>query len=413
MEGLEAEGGRRAGLERPLTVLKSSGLNSSGALNSSRGKAALRSGKLAAGGAAPLVAGAVLAGALLAGGVLTGCSSGPSPQASKVTPSSVTETTKPSTSSLYNWQRDQGASLDVGGGGTTSLSSVMAPALGRGWLIAGTEYGPSGSSRATVWTSPDAADWTKATLTTPVAGASTADAAANWGGRQVVVGSAGTGNAMRAAVWVSAGPGQAFLPVTDSAPFQPLTPAAEPSQGGPGQGGAVMDAITAGALGLFAAGTMAGKATVWFSTDARHWQVLSGADNVVDGTPGAVVNAVLSTPAGVFAGGSYTSGTGLSAALWYSSDGIHWTTVRDSVTSPFGLGDQVINALVGIGGPSNSGPGPRPERPAGGWRRPDRVDVAAGVVDLPQRFVLEPDVRELPPGQRAGREPRRPRLCRD
>ncbi len=337
MEGLEAEVGWRAGLERPLTIL-----------NSSRGMTAVRSHRFATGGAAPLLAGAVLAGVVLAG-----CSSGPSPHASKVTSSSVTPTTKPSTSSLYNWQRDQGASLDLGGGSTSSLSSVVAPALGGGWLIAGAQYGAGGSSLATVWTSPDAATWTKAALATPPgAGATAADAATNWGSRQVVVGSAGTGDARRAAVWVSARAGQVFEPVADSAAFEPLTPASEP-----GQGGAAMDAVTAGALGLFAAGTMDGKATVWFSTDARHWQVLSGADNVIDQASGAVVNAVLSTPAGVFAGGSYTSGSSLSAALWYSSDGIHWTTVRDSVTSPFGLGDQVITSLVGIGGPTSSGPG--------------------------------------------------------
>ena len=347
MEGLEAEGGWRAGPERPLTILNSSGLNSSG-LNSSRGMTVLRSHKLAIGSAAPLLAGAVLAGVVLAG-----CSGGPSPHASKATSSSVTQTTKPSTSSLYNWQRDQGASLDIGGGSTSSLSSVVAPAVGGDWLIAGTQYGADGSSLATVWTSPDAARWTKTTLAPPPgAGRTAADAATNWGSRQVVVGSAGAGDAMRAAVWVSARAGQVFQPVTDSAAFEPLAPASEP-----GQGGAVMDAVTAGALGLFASGTMDGKATVWFSTDARHWQVLSGADNVIDQASGAVVNAVLATPAGVFAGGSYTSGTGLSAALWYSSDGIHWTTVRDSVTSPFGLGDQVITSLAGIGGPTSSGPG--------------------------------------------------------
>ena len=159
MEGLEAEGGWRAGLGRPLTILNSSGLNSSGlnssglnssglnssglnssglnssglnssglnssGLNSSRGTTALRSHKLATGSAARLLAGAVLAGVVLAG-----CSGGPSPHASKVTSSSVTQTTRPSTSSLYNWQRDQGASLDLGGGSTSSLSSVVAPALG-------------------------------------------------------------------------------------------------------------------------------------------------------------------------------------------------------------------------------------------------------------------------------------------
>jgi hypothetical protein len=110
-----------------------------------------------------------------------------------------------------------------------------------------------------------------------------------------------------------------------------------------------MDAVTAGPLGVFAAGTVNGRPTLWYSTDARRWQVLSGADSVVNQSPGAVVNDILSTPAGVFAAGSYANGTGLSAALWYSPDGIHWTTVRDSITSPFDLGDQVITSLVRMG----------------------------------------------------------------
>ena len=161
---------------------------------------------------------------------------------------------------------------------------------------------------------------------------------------------------MRAAVWVSPRSGQPFLAAANNPAFDaPATTA------GLGQAGAVMDAVTAGALGLFASGSVNGKATLWYSTDARQWQILTGAQDVVDQAPGAVVNAVLCTPAGVFAGGSYTSGTGLSAALWYSSDGIHWTTVRDSVTSPFGPGDQVITSLVGMGGAASSVPGGPPQ----------------------------------------------------
>jgi hypothetical protein len=336
VEGLEAERGRRARLERPLNIL-----------NSARTLPAVEKRKLAQGGAAVLLVSAVLAG----------CSSNPSPQSARATSSTVTPTTRPSSSALYNWQRDGGVPLDLGGGGTSTLSSIVAPGPAGEWLIAGTQLSAAGGSVATVWTSPDATRWTKSTLPMPAgAGAGSADAATNWGSRQVVVGSVGTGANMRAAVWVSPRSGQPFLAVTNSPAF-----AAPATTSGLGQAGAVMDAVTAGALGLFASGSVNGKATLWYSTDARQWQILAGAQNVVDQAPGAVVNAVLSTPAGVFAGGSYTSGTGLSAALWYSSDGIHWTTVRDSVTSPFGLGDQVITSLVGMGASAGAVPGGPPQ----------------------------------------------------
>jgi hypothetical protein len=286
--------------------------------------------------------------------VLAGCSNGSAPpRSAKVTRSTVTQATKPSSSAFYDWQRDAGLALDLGGGTTSALSSVIAPGASGKWLIAGTQLTRGGPSLATVWTSPNGTRWTKARLPAQAGTASTAaDAATSWGSRQIVVGSAGTGQSRRAAVWVSAGPGQPFLPVADSPAFgAPATKAAPARTGagdrGPGEG-AVMDTVTAGALGVFAAGTVNGTPTFWYSADSRHWQVLSDAGSDVNQSPGAVVNEILSTPAGVVAAGSYATGTGFSPALWSSSDGIHWTTERDSVTSPFGLGDEVITSLVGI-----------------------------------------------------------------
>jgi hypothetical protein len=282
---------------------------------------------------------------LLAGAVVAGCGGGPLPRSSKVTPSTVAQATKPASSALYDWQRDTDASLDLGGGATSTLSSLVAPGAGGKWLIAGTQFTTNGPSLATVWTSPNATNWSKTSLPTPPGATLTAaDAATNWGAGQIVVGSAGAGDTRRAAVWVSPGAGQAFISVADSPAFEAQSP------GGAGdQAGVVMDAVAAGALGVFAAGTVDDQPTLWYSTDARHWQVLSNADKIIGQAPGAVVNSLLSTPSGVFAGGSYASGTSVSAALWYSPDGIHWTTVRDSVTSPFGLGDQFITSLVTIG----------------------------------------------------------------
>ena len=42
---------------------------------------------------------------------------------------------------------------------------------------------------------------------------------------------------------------------------------------------------------------------MWYSTDGQLWQLLSGADSAIDQEPGAVVNDIVSTASGVFAGG--------------------------------------------------------------------------------------------------------------
>ena len=174
----------------------------------------------------------------------------------------------------------------------------------------------------------------------------------NWGDREVVVGSAGNGSTMRATIWVSQDRGQRFVLVPDSTAFDaPATGA------GDGQSGAVMDTVTAGALGLFAAGSINGEASMWYSTDGQRWQLLSGADSVIDQEPGAVVNDIVSTAAGVFAGGSYTDGNRLVAALWYSSDGIHWTAVHSPVNASSVGGDHIITSLLGIGATGTSVPG--------------------------------------------------------
>lgn len=183
---------------------------------------------------------------------------------------------------------------------------------------------------------------------TAVTTSTSADAASYWGQRAIVVGSAGTGQAMKAAVWLSAGPGRPFSPV-------PGSPALGPPTGS--LSGAVMDCVAAGALGIFAAGTVAGRTTLWYSTDGFHWSVLTGADSVINSDPGAVVNDLLITPSGVFAAGSSVNSDRTSAALWYSSDGIHWATVQSAASSFFGTGDRLITALVDIGESGNPEPG--------------------------------------------------------
>ncbi len=222
----------------------------------------------------------------------------------------------------------------------------MVPPGERGqWLIAGTQFITGGPATATIWSSPDALNWSKSVLPSPDAGAADeALAVTNWGQREVVVGSAGSGAEQRAAVWMSNAPGQPFVAIPDTPVFSPpssTTSAAEE--------GVAMETVAAGALGLFAAGTIDGNATIWYSTNGLQWEVLSGADAVIDGEPGAVVNDILSTPTGVFAAGSTVNGNRLAAALWYSSDGIHWVDVQNPGPIFFGAGDHVITSLVDIG----------------------------------------------------------------
>ncbi len=335
MESLEAKGRRRVQLERPL--------------NSSY-VGAVRRRNLAR----------VTTASLLAVGLLASCSSG-SNQKSSTAPRRTSPPTTPVRLSTgpYTWQRAQSAA-DLGGGSTSTLSAVLPPATsanaaGR-WLIAGTQFKPAQAAEATVWTSSNASSWAATVLPAPSGAEGTAaDGATNWGSREVVVGSASTATGTRAAVWVSQHPGQDFVPAPANASLEapPTAPATYPS-------GAVMDTVTSGALGLFAAGTVNGKATIWYSTNGLGWRVLNQAGTVINQQPGAVVNDILSTASGVFAGGSYTVANKLAAALWYSSDGIHWAAVDNTAAaSPgsSGPGDQVITSLVDLGQTASSLPG--------------------------------------------------------
>ena len=342
MESVEAERGRRVQPERPLT----------------RPRVPVAVRRMRCRRLARSTAAGVLASALAAG-----CSgtSNPAPKLSAPSTSASASATSSTTAvsgsvEPYSWQRDQGQPIALGGGSTSSLSALVAPDAGGVWLIAGTQLSATGSAEATVWTSPNATTWSRTVLPSPTGngpdGSTAADGATNWGDREVVVGSAGNGSTMRATIWVSQDRGQRFVLVPDSTAFDaPATGA------GDGQSGAVMDTVTAGALGLFAAGTINGEASMWYSTDGQRWQLLSGADSVIDQEPGAVVNDIVSTAAGVFAGGSYTDGNRLVAALWYSSDGIHWTAVHSPVNASSVGGDHIITSLLGIGATGTSVPG--------------------------------------------------------
>ncbi|GEM_PF-2474083 len=315
---------------------------------------------------------ALVAAALPACGKAAGRAQGPTsaPPTSRPVPASTlasppaTTAASPAVPAQYHWQRDQGMGLQLGGGPTSTLAAVVAPGPGQDWLVAGAQLTPAGTTEATVWTSPGALSWSETVLPAPAGPATStaADAASYWGGRAVVVGSAGTGPTMRASVWLSAGTGRPFSPVPDQ-------PALDPPAGS--LSGAEMSTVAAGALGIFAAGTVAGRATLWYSTDGLHWSVLSGADAVVNQSPGAVVDDLLMTPIGVFAGGSSVAANRTSAALWYSSDGIHWSAVGSAGATFSGPGDRVITSLVDIGesgNPSPGSPGPTGLLAVGGVR---------------------------------------------
>ncbi len=335
----------------------------------------------------------LLAGALACLCVAScGATKAPTAQQTKKTtlptpaPSANATTTTPSpTASPYSWTTE--AVPLLGGGATSTLSALVAPAAGNPWLVAGSVSTAHGTA-ATIWTSTDSIHWhphsllpptisTPPTASSPSSGTSgsgpssrgtsgrgtpsAALAATNWGRQRIVVGSEGLGSDRHAAVWISPGPGQRFSPVTDSGAFYaPGAPGAPQgpsttrpttttttatSAGTPPSSGAYMSAVGGGALGLFAAGAINGQAALWYSRSGQNWQILTQATRLMDLDPQAVVNQVLSTPGGIFVIGSSLDGTQLAGVAWYSSDGIHWSTTGGTFASP---GDHLVSALVDL-----------------------------------------------------------------
>jgi hypothetical protein len=266
---------------------------------------------------------------------------------------------RPSVAPTLAWTRDQAAALGIGGS-TSTLAAVLAPGPGGGpWLIAGTRRTASGASVATVWSSPDATTWRAAALP-GVDGR--ALAAAAWGTRTVVVGSVTEAGVTRAAVWVSPGPGEAFAAVPDTPaldpptaiPIAPTTPGATttptsagtpPSATGLAQASAAMDVVGAGTQGVFAAGSVAGRQALWYSTDGTDWVRLPRAETVIDPNS-SVVTSLLVSPAAIVAAGTVRNGTTVAGAIWTSSDGITWQPYS-APDDPFaGAGDHRIDALA-------------------------------------------------------------------
>jgi len=136
-----------------------------------------------------------------------------------------------------------------------------------------------------------------------------------------------------------------------------------------------------------------------------------GADDVIDGEPGAVVNDILSTPTGVFAAGSTVNGNRLAAALWYSSDGIHWVAVRNPGPIFFGAGDHVITSLVDIGTIGSSVGAARPHRAC--WPSVACASARPGSRPRGYRRTAFPGARRRRafPSTTSRGQPGSPRLC--
>jgi hypothetical protein len=279
--------------------------------------------------------------------LLVGCS-GRGPHSSSATtevPSTplattTTTTTPPRTdvADPYTWNRD--ALPQLGGGVGATLSAVLAPGQSNKWIVAGTRIAGSGATTATVWTSPDGSSWTAETLSSvdpstgtasDLASSTAADAASQWRDTTVIVGSLTTPEGPRAAAWVSDGLDQPFRPAE-------IQSSGEDSE---------MDLVTAGPLGLFAAGTIDGSFAMWSSTDGTEWTESLAGEKTIGGSPSAQVNSLLAEGDSVYAAGSVRDGTSTDAALWSSSDGLVWKQVTNNRPAFSGAGgDRIIESLA-------------------------------------------------------------------
>lgn len=293
---------------------------------------------------------------------LVGCGSPPASVATNRPARTSSSTPSPATP-RYRWSRLSLANLVPGAGPASTLSAVLAPhEAGSDWLIVGTQSStpaPSSSagttqtgsetSQATVWTSPNAMVWTKSVLGPPGTD-SQARAVAAWGHESVIVGSIGTGSHERAAVWISKGPQEPFVAVPASPGLlgEPVDAKGKVIKGSSPKP-SMMTTVAAGALGVFAAGTINGQTSVWYSTDGRRWTSLTKADDLINQATDAHINTLIVASSGVFAGGSVFSNMATDGALWHSTNGLTWERVESATQAFSGDGNKVITGLEGLG----------------------------------------------------------------
>jgi hypothetical protein len=115
-----------------------------------------------------------------------------------------------------------------------------------------------------------------------------------------------------------------------------------------------MDSVAAGALGIFAAGVSGNQFGVWSSTDAVQWSESTAAEAVLADSPGAQIHAMAAQGPLVYAAGSVPNGGATDAALWSTTDGIHWRQVLTAqpsfaATSSTVPGNKIIYSLAPLG----------------------------------------------------------------
>ena len=267
-----------------------------------------------------------------------GCSSSHHRRANPSTSSSIAQTTTTTeppptySASPFSWDRADSAALQVGGGQSATLSAALAPQLTGPWMVFGSRLGPSGTPTATVWSSPDALTWTAGAIDS-TGEPSQAEAAARYRNTTVVVGSTDAGAGEQAAVWTSTGAGV------------PFTLQSVPASNGP----SVMTLVAAGALGMFAAGTVDGRFAMWSSTNGRQWSELPSAEKVIGSSPDSRVNALIAEGDNIYAAGSVQPGADQQAALWTTSDGLNWRLVGSATSSFAGPEATAIYSLAPLG----------------------------------------------------------------
>ncbi|MGH9056038.1 MAG: hypothetical protein ACRDYY_09300 [Acidimicrobiales bacterium] len=218
---------------------------------------------------------------------------------------------------------------------------MVAPSGDSGWVIAGTKTDVNGTTTATLWRSGDGVSWNATPLTGP-ATESAATAAAFWHDRTVVVGTVGRGTARQAAVWISPSGGgrMSEVPATGILSSHGMVAVPGPSS---------MDALAAGSLGLFAAGSVDGELALWYSANGQQWSRLAGAEKVITGSDDPHITSLLATSTAVYAAGWARSGANIDAAIWSSSNGIDWNAVQPANDAFGGEGDHVITAIAQVG----------------------------------------------------------------
>ena len=267
--------------------------------------------------------------------MLAACSAGAHRAAPTTAPTSASPPTTDAPPyyppSPYTWSRSGSPALLLGGGAGATIAAVLAPPPGENWIAVGSRYGTNGVPSALYWTSADARTWVPSAL--PAPGPAQAQAAAQYDGRTVVVGSLGTGSGQQAAAWLSARPGAPFEAV-------PVPQAGATSD---------MDLVAAGALGFFAAGSLDGRFALWSSPDGRTWSEDRSAEKQIEAAAGARVDTLAAVGSKVYAAGSEQTGPYQSAAVWSSGNGFDWSQVTTAHGELAGPGDRAIYSLAPLG----------------------------------------------------------------